>query len=214
MAIELPLFPLNAVLFPHMPLALHIFEDRYRAMMRDCIDAGTTFGVLAIREGLEVGAPAVPYEVGTLAQLREVTELDDGRYNLVVVGASRFRVDRSTHGKPYLTGEVTYLEDAEAGGAAQLVERVSRAFRGYVARLRESSGDPPLEIELPDEPELMSYLVAAALQVSIPERQTLLELDSARARLDACAKLLRREMVLLDHMLGQAPVRVSPQPLN
>jgi len=198
-----------------MPMALHIFEDRYQAMMRDCLDQHTTFGVLAIREGVEVGGAAVPYSVGTLAQLRNVKPLADGRYNLIVVGASRFRVDSFSHRRPYLTGDIHYLEDGPAPAAAGALERsVVHAFREYVQRLRESTGDAPLDSELPDEPELLSYLVAASLQVGIAERQRLLELDSAGARLRACLQLLRREMVLLDHMLGQAPSRVSPLPLN
>ena len=198
-----------------MPMALHIFEDRYRAMMRDCIEQGTTFGVLAIREGVEVGGPALPYSVGTLAQLRDVDALADGRYNLVVVGASRFCVDTYTHHRPYLSGAVRYLEDSPAPAATgELVNHVAGVFGAYVQRLRESTGESPLDIELPDEPELLSYLVAAALQVSIAERQQLLELDSAQARLAACRTLLRREMLLLDHMLGQAPSRVTALPLN
>ena len=134
----------------------------------------------------------------------------------MVVGASRFRVDTFAHDRPYLTGAVRYLEDspAEATTAGQLEKSVARAFREYVRRLRESTGDPPIDIELPDEPELLSYLVAAALQVSLAERQRLLEIDAAQARLRACLDVLRREMVLLDHMLGQAPTRVSPVPLN
>ena len=106
MAIEIPLFPLGSVLFPHMPMSLHIFEERYRAMMRDCQAASTTFGIIAIREGREAGTTAVPYEVGTLAQIDEVEELPDGRYNLVVVGASRFRVDSLSRHRPYLVGAV------------------------------------------------------------------------------------------------------------
>src|SRR5947209_19069395 len=97
MAVEIPVFPLGVVLFPHMPLGLHIFEERYRQMMRDCHEAGTSFGVVAIREGREVGEGALPYEVGTLAQIRESEKLPDGRYNLRVEGASRFRVERLAH---------------------------------------------------------------------------------------------------------------------
>src|SRR5438105_7911783 len=97
MGVEIPLFPLSVVLFPHMPLALHIFEERYRQMMRDCRVAGTSFGVVAIREGREVGDGAVPYEVGTLAQIHECETLPDGRYKLRVEGASRFRVERFSH---------------------------------------------------------------------------------------------------------------------
>src|SRR5579864_6473610 len=143
MTVQLPLFPLSTVLFPHMPLALHVFEERYRTMMRDCREQGITFGVLAIREGLEVGGGAVPYRVGTLAQLRDVEELPDGRYNLLVVGASRFHVESFSRERPYLTGEVRYLEDDALipDDAALLAPRVRAAFQGYVAAMGRFSGD-------------------------------------------------------------------------
>src|SRR5487761_306981 len=78
MPVRLPLFPLNTVLFPHMPAGLHIFEDRYREMIRDCQEQGTSFGVIGIREGVEVGRTAFPFSVGTLAQIQELEALDDG----------------------------------------------------------------------------------------------------------------------------------------
>src|ERR1019366_4022278 len=106
MAIEVPLFPLSTVLFPHMPMSLHIFEERYKAMMRDCRKASTTFGIVAIRSGQETGGGAVPYEVGKLEQLDEIEELPDGGYNLVVVGASRFPTPAISHHRPYLVGSV------------------------------------------------------------------------------------------------------------
>src|SRR5258708_18104478 len=108
MAVAIPLFPLGVVLFPHMPLRLHIFEERYRQMMRDCEERGTGFGVVAIRAGTEVGPVAQPHDVGTLAQLRHVEQLADGRYNLLVVGASRYRIGRISTARPYLVGEVEY----------------------------------------------------------------------------------------------------------
>ncbi|MBV8195438.1 MAG: LON peptidase substrate-binding domain-containing protein [Candidatus Dormibacteraeota bacterium] len=215
MAVEIALFPLNAVLFPHMPMALHIFEERYREMMRDCNDSGMTFGIVAIREGLEVGAGAVPHEVGTLAQLRDVEELDDGRYNLVVVGASRFHIDSIRLRRPYLTGEVAYLEDSPATAASEaLARRVVAQFREYILRLRALSQDDSIDLDLPDEPELLSYLVSAALQVSTAERQRLLEIGGADERLRACASLLRRELALLDHMLGRSAAPSPTVPLN
>lgn len=215
MAIEIPLFPLNAVLFPHMPMGLHIFEERYRVMMRTCTETGTTFGVLAIREGREVGPGALPYMVGTLAQLRDVEALPDGRYNIVVAGASRFQVDAFCGGRPYLVGAVTYLEDAPADArGAGLARRVAAAFREYVGRLRALSGEHPPEVELPDDPELLSYLVAAALQVTTADRQRLLEIDAASDRLQAILALLRRELVLLEHMVGRTVTEPATVPLN
>lgn len=216
MAVQIPLFPLNAVLFPHMPMALHFFEERYRAMMRDCLDQGTTFGVVAIREGREVGPEALPHSVGTLAQLQAVDELPDGGYNIVVFGASRFHVDSLSRERPYLSAAVTYLQDAEAtSDTAALAARVAEQFREYVITVRSLSNDEESsEVELPDEPELLSYLVAAALQIAVGERQRLLEIDSADERLRMCQSVLRRERVLLENMLGYAVASSTSLPLN
>jgi Lon protease-like protein len=216
MAVQIPLFPLNAVLFPHMPMALHIFEDRYRRMMHDCLDQGTTFGVIAIREGREIGPSAEAYEVGTLAQLRAPDPLPDGRYNIVVVGASRFHVETLSRELPYLTGSVNYLLDAPSSpGAATLAKLVTDRFRSYAKTLSAlQQNTERTDIELPDDPELLSYLVAAALQVSVAERQRLLEIDSTDERLSACLRILRRERMLLENMLGYATASSSTVPLN
>jgi Lon protease-like protein len=204
MGVEIPLFPLSVVLFPHMPLPLHIFEERYRQMMRDCEDEGISFGVVAIREGVEAMGPATPHPVGTLAQLRKVEKLDDGRYNLLVVGASRFRIVGVSTRKPYLVGEVEYLQDTDGDlVSADLARQVGTAFRGYAGTLRQLAGQDPAAIELPDDPELLSYLVSATLQVEIARKQELLEMDAAGERLRGCLALLRREAVLLDQMLAR-----------
>jgi Lon protease-like protein len=206
--IELPLFPLGAVLFPHMPMALHVFEDRYREMMRECRRTGTTFGVVAIREGVEVGGPAVPYSVGTLALQRQVEELPDGRFNLLVVGASRFRIDSMSTQHPYIVAAIHYLEDVPAAADdTALAERVREAFRAYATAIRtEAESDPQdvaADLDLPDEPELLSYIVAASLNVETARRQALLELDGTTARLQGCLAVLRREAMLLERMLSR-----------
>ena len=205
MSVEIPLFPLGVVLFPHMPLPLRIFEERYREMMRDCEEQGTTFGIVAIREGVEAFGGAIPHEVGTLAQLRKVEKLEDGRYNLLVVGASRFRIVGVSTRRPYLVGEVEYLQDTDGGEGAtgELARQVGTAFRAYAGTLRQLAGQDPAGIELPDDPELLSYLVAATLQVEIARKQELLEMDGAGDRLRGCLALLRREAVLLDQMLAR-----------
>jgi Lon protease-like protein len=205
MAVEIPLFPLSVVLFPHMPLPLHIFEERYRQMMRDCEEEGTSFGVVAIREGVEAMGPATPHPVGTLAQLRKVEKLDDGRYNLLVVGASRFRIAGLSTRRPYLVGEVEYLQDTDGGEqvSADLARRVGTAFRTYADTLRQLAGQDGTTIELPDDPELLSYLVSATLQVEVARKQELLEMDAVAERLRGCLALLRREAVLLDQMLAR-----------
>jgi Lon protease-like protein len=216
MAVQLPLFPLGSVLFPHMGMSLHIFEERYRVMMRDCKAASTTFGIVAIREGHEVGPGAVTYEVGTLAQLDEIDELPDGRYNLRVIGASRFHVDALSHDRPYLVGGVHYLQDAPAAidDTRRLATAVTTAFRGYARQLRGIGQADPLEVEVPSDPELLSYLVAAALQVETAERQRLLEIDDTAERLSAGLRLLRREAALLDRILVRSKDHAGTSGLN
>ncbi|MFZ0920493.1 MAG: LON peptidase substrate-binding domain-containing protein [Candidatus Dormiibacterota bacterium] len=216
MAIEVPLFPLGTVLFPHMPLSLHIFEERYRTMMRDCRRASTTFGIVAIRSGQETGGSAVPYEVGTLAQLDEIEELGDGGYNLVVVGASRFHIDAVSHDRPYLVGSVHYLQDlpTPADDTDRLAAAVTAAFRGYAGQLRGIGQEDPVEFGLPSDPELLSYLVAAAMQVETAQRQRLLEIDGTAERLAACLRLLRREAALLDRMLVRSKDHAGTSSLN
>jgi uncharacterized protein len=216
MAIEVPLFPLGTVLFPHMPLSLHIFEERYKTMMRDCRRASTTFGIVAIRSGQETGGSAVPYEVGTLAQLDEIEELADGGFNLGVVGASRFHIDAFSHDRPYLVGSVHYLQDlpTPADDTDRLAAAVTVAFRGYAGQLRGIGQEDPVEFGLPSDPELLSYLVAAAMQVETAQRQRLLEIDGTAERLAACLRLLRREAALLDRMLVRSKDHAGTSSLN
>ncbi|HWF58499.1 MAG TPA: LON peptidase substrate-binding domain-containing protein, partial [Candidatus Dormibacteraeota bacterium] len=208
MPVRLPLFPLNTVLFPHMPAGLHIFEERYREMIRDCQEQGTSFGVVGIREGLEVGRAAFPFAVGTLAQIHELEALDDGTFNIVVAGASRFRVESFSLTHSYLAGSIRYLEDTRGEEAAipELARRARLAFIAYMAGLRnlaDEAGDEAAPAELPDDPELLSYLIAASLQVEVNRRQELLEEDSASGRLSKCLRTLRRESVFLDQMLAR-----------
>ena len=217
MSVQLPLFPLNTVLFPHMPAGLHIFEERYREMIRDCQELGTSFGVIGIREGLEVGRAAFPFSVGTLAQIHELEALDDGRYNLVVAGASRFRVESLSLDRAYLVGSISYLEDTRGEEAAipDLARRTARAFLAYAAAVRNlaDEGDDE-QPDLPDDPELLSYLVAASLNVEVNRRQELLEEDSVSGRLRKCLRVLRRESVFLEQMLARRDHNIVPVSLN
>src|SRR5262245_26690023 len=108
---DLPLFPLNAVLFPGAKLPLHIFEPRYRMMIGECIDNEQPFGVVLIREGPEVGGGARPYDVGVTARITEVERLEDGRFNIVCIGQDRFRIHQTSSERAYLLGDVELLTD-------------------------------------------------------------------------------------------------------
>jgi Lon protease-like protein len=201
----LPLFPLNVVLFPHMPLPLHLFEPRYRQMLADCLEEGHSFGVVAIREGSETG-PALPFEVGTLAKIVRIDRLEDGRLNLLVMGASRFEILETSSDRPYLRGRIRIIPEQgdDPDDTAGLTEKAATTFREYSNLLRELVGQRADEAEPPMEPELLSYLIAAALNLHLPEKQTLLAARRTDVRLKLELQVLRKEIVLLKQMVAHA----------
>ncbi|TMD42437.1 MAG: peptidase S16 [Chloroflexi bacterium] len=201
----LPLFPLNVVLFPHMPLPLHVFEPRYRQMLAECLEEGHSFGVVAIREGSETGS-AVPFDVGTLAKIVRIDRLEDGRVNLLVTGASRFQILETRTDRPYLRGRIRIIpeEGDDLEESAALTERTATTFREYSNRLRELVGQRADQAEPPMEPELLSYLIAAALNLQVAEKQKLLAERRTDARLKLELQILRKEVVLLKQMVAHA----------
>ncbi len=211
---RLPLFPLGMVLFPGLVLPLNIFEERYRQLVRDLLDqpGPREFGVIAIRHGRETGVDGVPdlYEVGCTAEVRQVEQYEDGRYGLVTVGMQRFRLLGLHDPDPYLTGDVHLLPD-EAGQAVP-VEPVQQAFLSYLGALAERRGVEYEIPELPGEPVLLSYLVAATMVVDLADKQRLLAEPDAARRLAADRELLVRETTML-RKLPAAPapeLRYSP----
>jgi uncharacterized protein len=222
MSTLLPLFPLGTVLYPGLVLPLHIFEDRYRQLVRDLLDQPEPreFGVIAIRRGRETGIDGVCdlYEVGCTAVVRQVDEYDDGRYGLITVGTRRFKLLGLTEAAPYLQGDVDLLpEDTGDKAAASLaVTPVQQAFLGYLDALGQQSGATFDVPDLPDEPVLLSYLVAATIVVDLPDKQRLLAASDAERRLAADRQLLVRETRML-RSLTSAPapdLRNSPYSPN
>ncbi len=207
----LPLFPLGTVLYPGLLLPLHIFEERYLRLVRD-LQAGPhpqRFGVIAIRKGRETGVDGISalYEIGCTATLRQVTELPDGRFDLMTVGTQRFRLAELDQSQPYLQAQVDLLpedsgDEAAAAGAAQAVQA---AFRGYLDVLAARGAAEVSVNDLPDEPVLLSYLVASSMLIDLSDRQVLLAEPDAVRRLTAERALLSRETAML-RSLGSAPV--------
>ncbi len=224
----LPVFPLSTVLFPGLVLPLHIFEERYRTLVRELVaspqDGPHEFGVVTLRRGVEVltspegeiGQPAEAepvtadqvFEVGCTAELRQVTELPDGRFDIVTVGRRRFKVLSVESGAaPYLTAGIEWLPEEEPAGeiADLLAPRVLAAFRTYLDLLRPAS--EALD-QVPDDPTVLSHLVAATAQLTTEERHLLLAAPDTATRLRTELKLLNREAGLL------ARVRAVPVPLS
>lgn len=204
----IPLFPLGStVLFPGVLLPLHIFEPRYRSLVRDLLDLPEgeprRFGVVAIRQGWEVGegkAEAL-HTVGCTALVRRINPHPDGRYDVIGVGAERFEilhVDDST--QPYLTGSVRWLDgdDEESPEEAELLAaRVGKLFTGYAGDVCGLQGGETEALDLPDDPTVLSYLVASAALLSLEDRQELLTESSTVRRLQLQARLLRRESTIV-----------------
>jgi hypothetical protein len=222
MAELLPLFPLGAVLYPGMLMPLHIFEERYRQLVRDLLDGPEPrrFGVIAIRKGRETGIDGVEslYPIGCLATVRQVESLDDGQFDLVTVGTQRFRLDALDEERPYLRGEVELLaaDEVDREAAAPLVRTVQEAFRAYIDVLARRGG-ATLEIEeVPAEPGLLSFVVAAAMVVDLTEHQALLAEPGTIRRLAAERALLSREVAMLQATTSRpAPdLRYSPYSPN
>ncbi len=160
---ELPLFPLHTVLCPGVALPLHVFEERYRAMVARCLREDSPFGVVLIRDGREVGGgPASIAAVGTVAEIREANRFSDGRYELLVVGTRRFRIESVAVGRePYLVGTVELLDDpvGETEAARDLTDRVTQRFVRYLGLLQPAEGedaddiDVQVELDLDDDPD-------------------------------------------------------------
>jgi Lon protease-like protein len=222
MSTTLPLFPLGSVLYPGLVLPLHIFEDRYRQLVADLLDGPEPqeFGVIAIRHGRETGVDGVSalYETGCTAVLRQVERYEDGRYDLITVGARRFALCGLGAQAPYFSGDVEILPDepGDAAEAALAVPAVQRAFRSYLDVLAERGGAQINVPDLPDEPVLLSYLVAAAVVADVPVKQQLLEAPDAHRRLAAERRMLARETQMLRSLTATpAPdLRYSPYSQN
>ncbi|MEV0714863.1 LON peptidase substrate-binding domain-containing protein [Asanoa sp. NPDC050611] len=249
MTSRLPVFPLGTVLFPGLVLPLHIFEERYRDLVKHLLSRpdgdSREFGVVAIRQGWETlptaappGPPstqpprlgpvptttplppppaAVPagpgdvalHEIGCTAELRQVTELPDGRYDIVTVGRRRFRViSIDKESEPYLMAEVEWLPEPEGQEelADLLAPRVLAVFRQYLTLIR--ADEQELTEQLPEDPTVLSHLVAATAALTLEDRQKLLATPDTAARLRSELRLLSREAALLRQ------VRAVPVPLR
>ncbi len=202
---DIPLFPLNVVLMPGAPLPLHIFEERYKQMIGRCLDSNEGFGVVLIREGQEVGEPATPFEVGTVARIASVERLPDGRMNLVTVGTRRFRCVEHVQERPYRVARVAWYEDETppARECAQLADEVRTAVEEYLRAVYALAEQPRRAISFPDDVAMLSFQVGAVLQIAAAERQQLLEMTATDARLRQELVYLRRETRLLQMLLSR-----------
>ena len=190
----LPLFPLNTVLFPGASLPLQIFEERYKRLLEDCLDADSRFGIVLIKSGDEVGQPAIPHPVGTVAHITQVNEIRGGRFFVAVTGERRFKINAITQHRPYINADVSVLPDADSEDARPQSEAILRQLNEYMSLITGLQGGWSSEVRTSRDPAALSYYIAETLLVDLAEKQQLLEKPSVAARLDAEAEALGRDI--------------------
>ncbi len=219
---RLPYFPLHTVVFPHLPLPVHVFEERYRAMATDLMADGSPYAgrfvVSMIVDGPEVGGDATTRPIGTICEVRTAEQFPDGRWVLLAVGIGRARLGSIDRSGAYAVIEVDPVDEPLGSDATALLAPAQRALDAYLATVKRfvvrtaSVGDESQEstdvassldqvlkpIRLPDDPVAASYAIGGVLQIELSRKQQLLELPDAATRLRAEMDLLRRESRLLD----------------
>jgi Lon protease-like protein len=196
---QLPIFPLNTVVFPGVTVPLHVFEERYRALVHHLLTIPDKslrlFGIVAIREGYEVGQPRVParqsvHRVGCVVQMTSVEPYEDGRFDIEVVGRQRMRLGGLDTSGSYLVGEVETLSER----TPKSNHTALGTFEEYRRRLSQMRGGDVLDGSMPHDPEFLSYSLAATCLLTLRERQDLLEADSSLERLAMLRHALLEEM--------------------
>lgn len=192
---DLRLFPLNSVLFPGMRMPLHIFEERYRIMIRECIEEDAPFGVVLIKAGAEAGSGAVPHDIGTTARILQVEYLEDGRLNIFTTGHERFRIVAINTTQPYLRAEVSVLQqEPSTDSAYAALPRARQMFDDYLKTYLALAGQWTRGIYLPDDPADAADYMAARMEIGPDAKQELLAQLNPEAR-------IRRELEILGEVL-------------
>lgn len=191
--IQVPLFPLNTVLFPRMPLPLHVFEERFRKMIARCVEENSPFGVVLARDPEERGDEIA--RVGTVARIHVAHELEGGRYNVLAVGDERFAVlgrERTSDDYDVAFGETLIDLPTNPEHLEPLISEVKRLFGRYFDALIAKAGLQTPGYEPPDDPSALSFVVASVIQLPLERRQQFLESTSTSERLQQEIALLQR----------------------
>jgi Lon protease-like protein len=193
---ELPIFPLPVVLFPGVPLPLHIFEARYRQMMDDIRVSNNLFGLAYFDSTTSEGGVPPAGHIGCVAEITETQTFPDGRSNILTIGIVRYRIESYVdRGEPYLVANVSYFEDDEedqsilADSAGEVAETFSRIAQAVRTINDERTNLPDISNT---EPQRLSFLVAAAIEIEADVKQELLELRSTSERLRRLRGMLNR----------------------
>ena len=199
------MFPLGSVLFPSLVLPLHVFEERYRQLTRDCLAGGREFGVVLIERGSEVGGGDVRTTVGTVARIVEAEEYPDGRFALVAVGVRRIVVDEWLPDDPYPRAEVHDWPDPEvdeAAADAALADMVGPFRRAVALKSELGESGVPATIELDDDAGVAAFQAAAVGPLGPLDRLRVLGTEGVLERLALLTTLFAEEADVLDARLS------------
>jgi Lon protease-like protein len=208
----LPMFPLGSVLVPGMVLPLHVFEDRYRTLVRDCLAGTPEFGVALIERGSEVGGGDIRSTVGTVARIAQAEEFPDGRWGLLCVGTRRVKVLRWVEDDPYPRADVEDWHDPEPGSnAVETYGDAVQVLRRVLALASELGEDVvPATVELSDDPVVGSYQIVAVAPFGPADRQDLLAARTVEQRLSRLLAMLHDELAVLEQQLAWEPPELDP----
>lgn len=199
---EIPLFPLNVVLFPTARLPLRIFEDRYKKLFEDTLKSGQPFGIVLIKEGPEVGGTAVPHDVGTFVEIEAVDYQKDSIF-VLCRGTRRFRIHELKHDRPYLVGRVEAMPELSAGpNPERLTQPLLERYEEYVERMKRVAAALGGELQAPKTPhgrppQETVYAIASTIPLAPEEKQRLLEVPQLDAFVDRLQGLLEHELEFL-----------------
>ncbi|MCU1357710.1 MAG: peptidase family protein [Acidimicrobiales bacterium] len=203
------MFPLESVLVPGMVLPLHVFEERYRALVRTCMEGDGEFGVVLIERGSEVGGGDIRSGVGTVARIVQADEMADGRWVVVAVGVRRVRVERWLDDDPFPRAELTDWPDVEPAQASSEERGMEAAYRDQRALLRRvhalaaELGRPAAPLaDLAEDPLAGSYHLVALAPLGPLDRQRLLSADGPAERLVLSGAMLREAALVLEAQLA------------
>jgi uncharacterized protein len=213
----LPLFPLNMVLFPGMPVQLHIFEPRYRQMVKDCLAENRPFGVVQIITGSAETDPDVrAHQVGCSARITRVERLPDGRFNIDAIGDERFVITSLEYTRPYIQAEVSFLPITMDGSPIErtLYRTLSAIVGQYLKKLEAAGRLNRSLVQLPDSPRDLAYLAASILQITNQQRQTLIETGDLATLLQWLVQRYQIESRILDLMVQEPVSGLSDGPFS
>ena len=193
---DLPLFPLNTVLFPGGTIPLQVFETRYIKMINECLDSDSNFGVVLIKEGKEVGGPSIPRSVGTIAKITSINRLPNNRLLVNSVGTQRFTILEIISDDPYMIARVN-PENETVGEKIddQILCAATQSTTDYLQALlslQEGWVRNPVS-SVPKNPVDLSFFMAQLLQQPVSEQQKMLETDSVVVRLQNCTGFMNSE---------------------